>query len=176
MKVFVGPGCRHNDTTLSQLAPLLRGYRSSVASANGVTYIVGDRTVACEKAAGPRQGRHQAGAVGPRAMRCHASVAHNQILNGASDISSPFIGIELTCWEAWSNRRFYDAQLPRRRALIALQQSGAGELGTGRGICCEGSNESAGFHRILALKLCCFRLRYPLRFVRPDGSCPAGKW
>jgi hypothetical protein len=33
-------------------------------------------------------------------MRCHASVAHNQILNGASVIFSPFIGVELTCWKA----------------------------------------------------------------------------
>jgi hypothetical protein len=29
-------------------------------------------------------------------MDCHPSVAHNQILNGASVISSPFIGVELT--------------------------------------------------------------------------------
>jgi|SoiMethySBSTD1v2_1073268.scaffolds.fasta_scaffold36987_3 hypothetical protein len=99
MKVFVGPGCRHNDTTPSQLAPLLRGCRSSVASANGVTFIVGDRTVARERPP-VRQGRHQAGGVGPRAMRCHAAAAHNQILNGASVISSPFIEVELTCWEA----------------------------------------------------------------------------
>jgi len=42
----------------------------------------------------------QAGGVGLRAMRCHASVAHNQILNGASVIFSPFISVELTCWEA----------------------------------------------------------------------------
>jgi hypothetical protein len=33
-------------------------------------------------------------------MRCHAAAAHNQILNGASVISSPFIEVELTCWEA----------------------------------------------------------------------------
>ena len=38
--------------------------------------------------------------VGPRAMRCHASVAHNQILNGPSVILSPFIGVELTSWKA----------------------------------------------------------------------------
>ena len=37
----------------------------------------------------------EAGGVRPRAMRCHASVAHNQILNGASVILSPFIGVEL---------------------------------------------------------------------------------
>jgi hypothetical protein len=30
----------------------------------------------------------------------HASVAHNQILNGASVILSPFIGVELTSWKA----------------------------------------------------------------------------
>ena len=42
----------------------------------------------------------EAGGVGPRAMRCHASVAHNQILNGASVIFSPFIGVELTSWKA----------------------------------------------------------------------------
>ena len=28
------------------------------------------------------------------------TVAHNQILNGASVISSPFIGVELTSWKA----------------------------------------------------------------------------
>ena len=44
----------------------------------------------------------EAGGVGPRAMHCHPSVAHNQILNGASVISSPFIGVELTCREAWT--------------------------------------------------------------------------
>ena len=42
----------------------------------------------------------QAGGVSPRAIRCHVSVAHNQILNGAGVISSPFIGVELTCWKA----------------------------------------------------------------------------
>ena len=30
----------------------------------------------------------------------HPSVRHNQILNGASVISSPFIGVELTSWKA----------------------------------------------------------------------------
>jgi hypothetical protein len=33
-------------------------------------------------------------------LRCHASVAHNQILNGASVIFSPFIGVELTSGKA----------------------------------------------------------------------------
>jgi hypothetical protein len=33
-------------------------------------------------------------------MCCHASVAHSQILNGASVILSPFIGVELTSWKA----------------------------------------------------------------------------
>jgi hypothetical protein len=33
-------------------------------------------------------------------MRYHASVVHNQILNGASVILSPLIGVELTCWKA----------------------------------------------------------------------------
>ena len=33
-------------------------------------------------------------------MHCHPSVAHNQILNGASVILSPFIAVELTCWKA----------------------------------------------------------------------------
>ena len=42
----------------------------------------------------------QAGGVGPRAMHRHASVAHNPILNGASVISGPFIGVELTSWKA----------------------------------------------------------------------------
>jgi hypothetical protein len=32
-------------------------------------------------------------------MRCDASV-QNQISNGASVISSPFIGVELTSWKA----------------------------------------------------------------------------
>ena len=34
-------------------------------------------------------------------MHCHPSVAHNQILNGASVISSPFIGVELTQAEVY---------------------------------------------------------------------------
>jgi hypothetical protein len=33
-------------------------------------------------------------------MRCHASVAHNQILNGGSVIFSPLIGVQLTSWKA----------------------------------------------------------------------------
>ena len=33
-------------------------------------------------------------------MHCHASVAHNQILNDTSVNFSPFIGVELTCWKA----------------------------------------------------------------------------
>jgi hypothetical protein len=40
------------------------------------------------------------GGIGPRTVHCHPSVAHNQILNGASVISSPFIGVELTSWKA----------------------------------------------------------------------------
>jgi hypothetical protein len=31
---------------------------------------------------------------------CHMAAALLQILNGASVISSPFIGVELTCWKA----------------------------------------------------------------------------
>jgi hypothetical protein len=51
-------------------------------------------------------------------MRCHASVAHNQILNGASVISSPFIGVELTCWEARIQPQataVFDPFLPSRK-------------------------------------------------------------
>jgi hypothetical protein len=36
---------------------------------------------------------------GPAPCHYHPSVAHNQILNGASVISSPFIGVELTSWK-----------------------------------------------------------------------------
>jgi hypothetical protein len=42
----------------------------------------------------------QVGGVGPRALRYHASVAHNKILNGACVILSPFIAVELTSWKA----------------------------------------------------------------------------
>jgi hypothetical protein len=38
-------------------------------------------------------------------MHCHSSVAHNQILNGACVISSPFIGVELTSWKARTQRQ-----------------------------------------------------------------------
>ena len=35
-----------------------------------------------------------------RAQALGGVAGHNQILNGASVISSPFIGVELTCWKA----------------------------------------------------------------------------
>ena len=56
-------------------------------------------------------------------MHCHPSVAHNQILNGASVISSPFIGVELTSWKARTQPQV-TAVFNRSwlRALFAAQQ------------------------------------------------------
>jgi hypothetical protein len=45
-------------------------------------------------------------------MHCHPSVAHNQ--NGASVISSPFIGVAPTCWKARTQPQVTAVFAPQR--------------------------------------------------------------
>jgi len=61
----------------------------------------------------------QAGGVRPSAMRCHASVAHNQILNGASVIFSPFIGVQLTSCKARTQSQLIAVFDPNAKSAMA---------------------------------------------------------